>query len=992
MFEKMCVAMVCVVALARSITFATDEVPRNSDPAAQSKTESRSPTERDPATLSSRKSNQQFDYPAIERRLAILFPNSSVHLKRSQGQFHVHGFAVDEEERKRIMSHVRFEIRNVLAAVNPDVQIELKSSVRDHMTIPTVQVMLDLKAVQLRRSRQINIPPLKLLQLFTGSPINERRPVVLGIFESPEATKVIEFLTQTGNSQTLAAPRLVVVSGHPASFELQRDRIIQVDSSFPVIRSRPISEFQLQRDQISSVNSVGSPQERASLGTMTIVPTVSDNHLIRLAVSFGGQTIRTRHGKPTARLASSTLPITKVQLRERQSVLYWLPAKNLSQFDKDDLDGELPITAILVTPQIVRQRPPDEIEHRQHQPMPLAQVTPPKPATSKSEPWTRVRHLRSAVESLTRAGHPELARQILQKIDATDQTERRRSRSKRRQPRGTTKPMQVPPAMREMIHGVSGLRLEVQQLRRDVQQLQKLIRQQNSIPPPRPLNNVDPNATQSRSRQSTIDRTIALKSARFKQLMKDKDFELAEAVAREAARIAPGDSAVQTMLWNARFARQGIHTKFSKVINVPPSHNQHLDTKKNMRRISLGDPKIIDIAQPSPSELIITALKSGSTTITVWFEGESEPVVYLVNIPLIRDVKDFNKTASELPNAISRSQKSREFALKLARFNQLLKDKNFELAEAVAHEVARSNPDSSAVPMMLGNLRLAREGVQTRISEVISCFPSHSSSLVTKKAARRIAIADPTIADVIQFSPTELGINARKAGSTTLRVWLEGKSEPVIYLLNVVPIRDGKDNVKKTANEIRIERELDKAISLQFKDTPLKDALQAIGKNSNINIVMNVSRLEEEGITAKTPINIEVRDVSLRSALKIMLQPLKLVAMIEDEVLKITSKSHAKGPFVVATYPVAEILSNPAADDRFEDLDDLVKLIQSQVQPDSWSVFGGAGRVHAIKRTESLVIRQTDDAHEEVRQLLLDLRKLIEEQKKGGKRPTTEGK
>jgi len=38
-FEKMCVAMVCVVALARSITFATDDVPTNSDAPTQANTE-----------------------------------------------------------------------------------------------------------------------------------------------------------------------------------------------------------------------------------------------------------------------------------------------------------------------------------------------------------------------------------------------------------------------------------------------------------------------------------------------------------------------------------------------------------------------------------------------------------------------------------------------------------------------------------------------------------------------------------------------------------------------------------------------------------------------------------------------------------------------------------------------------------------------------------------------------------------------------------------
>lgn len=63
--------------------------------------------------------------------------------------------------------------------------------------------------------------------------------------------------------------------------------------------------------------------------------------------------------------------------------------------------------------------------------------------------------------------------------------------------------------------------------------------------------------------------------------------------------------------------------------------SQLMYTKANVTRIHIADPSIIDVIQYSPRELSFIGLARGTTTMTMWFEGQDEPIVYLVKT--IRD-------------------------------------------------------------------------------------------------------------------------------------------------------------------------------------------------------------------------------------------------------------------------------------------------------------------------------------------------------------------
>ena len=58
------------------------------------------------------------------------------------------------------------------------------------------------------------------------------------------------------------------------------------------------------------------------------------------------------------------------------------------------------------------------------------------------------------------------------------------------------------------------------------------------------------------------------------------------------------------------------------------------------------------------------------------------------------------------------------------------------------------------------------------------------------------------------------------------------------------------------------------------------------------------------------------------------------------------------------------------------DFEKLIKLITQTIEPDSWSEVGGRGTIRPNETTLSLVIRQTEHVHDQISDLLDQLRRL----------------
>ncbi|MDA7493004.1 VWA domain-containing protein, partial [bacterium] len=104
--------------------------------------------------------------------------------------------------------------------------------------------------------------------------------------------------------------------------------------------------------------------------------------------------------------------------------------------------------------------------------------------------------------------------------------------------------------------------------------------------------------------------------------------------------------------------------------------------------------------------------------------------------------------------------------------------------------------------------------------------------------------------------------------------------------------------------ERRIQSALGDETSQSFIELPLSEAITQISEAHDIPIVIDNQALEDIGLSAEEPVTITLKNVTLRSFLRIMLRDLDLTYVIKDEVMQITSQEAAEENLVTKVYPV----------------------------------------------------------------------------------------
>lgn len=123
-----------------------------------------------------------------------------------------------------------------------------------------------------------------------------------------------------------------------------------------------------------------------------------------------------------------------------------------------------------------------------------------------------------------------------------------------------------------------------------------------------------------------------------------------------------------------------------------------------------------------------------------------------------------------------------------------------------------------------------------------------------------------------------------------------------------VPItRRPQERARQAA--VEIERILDESTTVNSIEMELGQVLRDIAKEHNLQITLDPLGFQIAGTTTDQLITIELRQVSLRSALKTILRPLQLTFVVRDEVLMITSLDCPERLATVRTFPLGDLLA-----------------------------------------------------------------------------------
>ena len=160
--------------------------------------------------------------------------------------------------------------------------------------------------------------------------------------------------------------------------------------------------------------------------------------------------------------------------------------------------------------------------------------------------------------------------------------------------------------------------------------------------------------------------------------------------------------------------------------------------------------------------------------------------------------------------------------------------------------------------------------------------------------------------------------------------------------------------------EMRIKASLDNETTQTFINVPLEEAVQTISRTHNIPIVVDRRALEELGLSIDVTVSIDLKNVTLRSFLRLMLRELDLTYLVKDEVLQITTIEAAEQNLVLELYVLPPNLAAKS--------DQVIKVITSQIVPDTWENLGGPSSAMALDHV--LVVSTTSDVHDQTKTFL----------------------
>jgi general secretion pathway protein D len=380
-----------------------------------------------------------------------------------------------------------------------------------------------------------------------------------------------------------------------------------------------------------------------------------------------------------------------------------------------------------------------------------------------------------------------------------------------------------------------------------------------------------------------------------------------------------------------------------------------------------------------------------------------------------------------------------KIALLVNEFNDLMDQRRWAEAELVAKRAFELAPREPVV------MQIKRQAQFTRSNQNnLEILDAKRDGFVRdQESILRASI--PMDADA---NPIEFGKNWDKINERSKR-WLASQKGHL-----------------RSEREIEIEQRLKTPVSLQFKDATLEEVMKYLAKLANVSIYLDPRGLTEEAVDTSTPVTINLeQEITLKSALSLILEPLHLSYVIKDEVLKITSEQLRDGEVYTVTYNVADLVipipnfmpsgkmglagaladaqaglnpggpmgaggtplaamatpdggsMNAMVDPKIlaqfgggnmplngfgrggggatgmpqnipfggpggmgggvqPDFESLIELITATIAPTTWSDVGGAGAVKQFAGNLSLVISQTQEVHEQISDLLEQLRRL----------------
>jgi general secretion pathway protein D len=301
----------------------------------------------------------------------------------------------------------------------------------------------------------------------------------------------------------------------------------------------------------------------------------------------------------------------------------------------------------------------------------------------------------------------------------------------------------------------------------------------------------------------------------------------------------------------------------------------------------------------------------------------------------LRETKpqDALKLLQEARDHVAQSQLSEEYRTQLMRRIDITLDETEKYIKDHKAEI-ELDQDNQAVLDEVNRNREVKIKVQEKIAELVDEFnrlrdeQRYAEMEIVARRLIEIAPDEPVAQQVWQNAKfiRRTMMNQQTADAREEGYWSQlndvetssyanvGDANPLVYDQKrwealVKDRKSGERETRRTERELEIERRLKTPVLLRYQDTPLSEVVDGLSELAGINIHLDPRGLSQEGVESSTPVTITLsKEISLKSALNLILEPLHLSYVVKDEVLKITSEQLRDGETYSKVYNVADLV------------------------------------------------------------------------------------
>jgi hypothetical protein len=184
-----------------------------------------------------------------------------------------------------------------------------------------------------------------------------------------------------------------------------------------------------------------------------------------------------------------------------------------------------------------------------------------------------------------------------------------------------------------------------------------------------------------------------------------------------------------------------------------------------------------------------------------------------------------------------------------------------------------------------------------------------------------------------------------------------------------------KSTIPLTAKEQAIIKALNTTISVNFKDSRFEDVIEYLRTYTGQPILLDEADLKDAQLTYDTPITLQTKGVTVRTLLRKILGEFGLSYVVKEETIQVMSALKAKETMVTRSYYLGDLvaLAGPLSGlqwgpflnqaQTWQNIVQLIDLIQNTVDPQSWQSKGGSGTITFHAPSMSLVVKQSAEVH-----------------------------